>query len=311
MQMCQLRHRLSADDLLVLLAVGRSGRYVTAAEELGINHTTIARRIAALEQSIGGRLLARVAGGWELTDLGREALSAAEAVEVRGPLADGGSRGHANARGRRPDVGDRRLQRLRRRARRRPGADGATRRWRSRSSPRPGARPSSAPVSTSRSSSANRRCTAPRPSGSATTGWVCTARATTSPNTAPRRRGAELAGHPLVYFIDSMLQVDDLDLARTFAPTMRESVTSTNVFVHVEATRAVRRTRSAAVLHGRPARRSGPGAARRGRDPADLLAGDPARDTAPARGGRRRRARSATGCPTSATCCSAACGAAE
>ena len=48
----------------------------------------------------------------------------------------------------------------------------------------------------------------------------------------------DLAAHPLVYFIDSMLQVDDLDLATSFAPTMRESVTSTNVFVHVEATRA-------------------------------------------------------------------------
>jgi DNA-binding transcriptional LysR family regulator len=48
----------------------------------------------------------------------------------------------------------------------------------------------------------------------------------------------ELADHALVYFIDSMLQVDDLDLARSFAPTMRESITSTNVFVHVEATRA-------------------------------------------------------------------------
>src|SRR5215212_4205525 len=74
--------RPSADDLLVLLAVGRSGRYNTAAEELGLNHTTISRRIAALEQSIGGRVLARVAGGWELTDLGREALAAAEAVEL-------------------------------------------------------------------------------------------------------------------------------------------------------------------------------------------------------------------------------------
>src|SRR5881227_3239496 len=73
--------RPSADDLLVLLAVGRSGRYSTAAEELGLNHTTISRRIAALEQSIGGRVLARVGSGWELTDLGREALSAAEAVE--------------------------------------------------------------------------------------------------------------------------------------------------------------------------------------------------------------------------------------
>jgi DNA-binding transcriptional LysR family regulator len=48
----------------------------------------------------------------------------------------------------------------------------------------------------------------------------------------------DLGRHALVYFIDSMLRVDDLDLARTFAPSMRESVTSTNVFVHVEATRA-------------------------------------------------------------------------
>jgi hypothetical protein len=54
----------SADDLLVLLAVGRSGRYNIAADELGLNHTTISRRIAALEQSIGGRVLARVGGGW-------------------------------------------------------------------------------------------------------------------------------------------------------------------------------------------------------------------------------------------------------
>ena len=49
---------------------------------------------------------------------------------------------------------------------------------------------------------------------------------------------ADLARYPLVYFIDSMLQVDDLDMATSFAPAMRESVTSTNVFVHVEATRA-------------------------------------------------------------------------
>lgn len=49
---------------------------------------------------------------------------------------------------------------------------------------------------------------------------------------------ADLSSHPLVYFIDSMLQVDDLDLASSFVPTRPESVTSTNVFVHVEATRA-------------------------------------------------------------------------
>src|SRR6476620_12300635 len=72
--------RPSADDLLVLLAVGRSGRYNSAAEQLGLNHTTISRRIGALEQTIGGRVLARVGSGWELTDLGRQALSAAETV---------------------------------------------------------------------------------------------------------------------------------------------------------------------------------------------------------------------------------------
>ena len=45
-------------------------------------------------------------------------------------------------------------------------------------------------------------------------------------------------GHPLVYFVDSMLQVDDLDAPRRLVPAMRDGLTSTNVFVHVEATRA-------------------------------------------------------------------------
>ena len=49
---------------------------------------------------------------------------------------------------------------------------------------------------------------------------------------------AELTAHPLVYFVDSMLQVDDLDAPRRLVPAMRDGLTSTNVFVHVEATRA-------------------------------------------------------------------------
>jgi DNA-binding transcriptional LysR family regulator len=35
-----------------------------------------------------------------------------------------------------------------------------------------------------------------------------------------------------------MQQVDDLDAPRRLVPTMRDSLSSTNVFVHVEATRA-------------------------------------------------------------------------
>jgi DNA-binding transcriptional LysR family regulator len=48
---------------------------------------------------------------------------------------------------------------------------------------------------------------------------------------------AELTGAPLIYFIESMLQVDALDDARRAVPAMVDAVASTNVFVHVEATR--------------------------------------------------------------------------
>lgn len=48
----------------------------------------------------------------------------------------------------------------------------------------------------------------------------------------------ELMEHQLVYFVDAMLHVDDLDAPRRLVPAMRDGLTSTNVFVHVEATRA-------------------------------------------------------------------------
>jgi DNA-binding transcriptional LysR family regulator len=226
----------SADDLLVLLAVGRSGRYVTAAQELGINHTTIARRIGALERSLGGRLLARVAGGWELTDLGREALVAAEAVESA-------VRSLASADGARSLEGVVRMS----------ATDGFSAYI---------AAPAAADVQRKHPGvaveivAATRRATQQR-SGldiEVVVGEPQVHRAQAirlgdyrlglygshdylAENGTPTSQH-DLARHPLVYFIDSMLQVDDLDLARTCAPAMRESVTSTNVFVHVEATRA-------------------------------------------------------------------------
>ena len=69
------------DDLLVLLTVARLGRFTAAADVLGVNHTTISRRIALLEKAIGGRVLVQTPGGWELTDLGRDLLGPAEAIE--------------------------------------------------------------------------------------------------------------------------------------------------------------------------------------------------------------------------------------
>lgn len=69
------------DDLLILLAVSRSGKFTTAAQALGLNHTTVSRRIAALGKALGGRVLARAAGGWEVTELGAEAVHVAERIE--------------------------------------------------------------------------------------------------------------------------------------------------------------------------------------------------------------------------------------
>jgi DNA-binding transcriptional LysR family regulator len=228
--------RPSADDLLVLLAVGRSGRFVSAADELGINHTTISRRIAALEQSIGGRLLARSAGSWELTELGREALAAAETVEtaVRSLSGPAGSRtlegvvrmsatdgfsayiaapAAAHVQQRHPKVSVEIVAATRRVTQQRSGLD----------------------IEVVVGEPQVHRAEAVR------LGDYCLglygSRDYLAEHGTPSAR-EDLARHPLVYFIDSMLRVDDLDLARTFAPAMRESVTSTNVFVHVEATRA-------------------------------------------------------------------------
>ena len=229
--------RPSADDLLVLLAVGRSGRYTTAAEELGLNHTTISRRIAALEESIGGRVLARVAGGWELTELGREALAAAETVDsairslttdaqgtrslegvVRISATDGFSAyiaapAAAQVQRRHPKVAVEIVAATRRATQQRSGLD----------------------IEVVVGEPQVHRAEAIR------LGDYCLglygAKEYLDEHGAPSSID-DLARFPLVYFIDSMLQVDDLDLAPSFAPAMRESVTSTNVFVHVEATRA-------------------------------------------------------------------------
>ncbi len=71
----------SADDLLILLTVARLGRFSATADALGTTHTTISRRIMALDKQLGGRTLARTQPGWELTTLGSSAVSAAEAIE--------------------------------------------------------------------------------------------------------------------------------------------------------------------------------------------------------------------------------------
>ena len=72
----------SPDDLLILLTVARLGRFNAVAETLGTTHTTISRRVLALDRQLGGRTLERSPNGWELTQLGAAAVEAAESIEA-------------------------------------------------------------------------------------------------------------------------------------------------------------------------------------------------------------------------------------
>ena len=73
--------QISPEDLLTLLAVARLGKFTAAAHSLGLNHTTVSRRIAALEKAYGERLLVASPDGWELSAAGRQLLPVAEDIE--------------------------------------------------------------------------------------------------------------------------------------------------------------------------------------------------------------------------------------
>ncbi|QNN63582.1 substrate-binding domain-containing protein [Leucobacter denitrificans] len=47
-----------------------------------------------------------------------------------------------------------------------------------------------------------------------------------------------LGQHPLIYFADTMLQVDALDMLQDFDVERQETISGSSTFVHVEATRA-------------------------------------------------------------------------
>lgn len=228
------RSGLAADDLLVLLAVARTGRFATAARQLGVTHTTVARRIEALEGALGGRVLVRGAEGWQLTALGERAAAAGEGVSAALTALDAGSAeltgairlsatdgfsafvaapAMATLRRRHPGVSLEVIAQTRQAAVHRSGVD--------------------LEVVVGRPEV--RRAQAVRLAEYAL--GVYASRDYLAEHGTPTTL-ADLAGEPLVYFIESILQVDVLDGARATLPSMIDAVTSTNVFVHVEATRA-------------------------------------------------------------------------
>jgi molybdate transport repressor ModE-like protein len=69
------------NDLRHLLAVAREGSTHAAAKALDVSQPTVQRRLAALEESVGRKLVERHPTGYRLTELGKALLPHAEDVE--------------------------------------------------------------------------------------------------------------------------------------------------------------------------------------------------------------------------------------
>jgi DNA-binding transcriptional LysR family regulator len=69
------------DDLRFFLAVARHASTLAAARALGVNQSTVQRRLATLERRIGAALVKRHPTGYQLTEFGHAILPHAEAVQ--------------------------------------------------------------------------------------------------------------------------------------------------------------------------------------------------------------------------------------
>jgi DNA-binding transcriptional LysR family regulator len=71
------------DDLRVFLEVARQESLSQAARRLGVDHSTVGRRIAQLEYSLDARLFERTARGLRITPLGERLLRSAQEMEAQ------------------------------------------------------------------------------------------------------------------------------------------------------------------------------------------------------------------------------------
>jgi DNA-binding transcriptional LysR family regulator len=228
-----------ADDFRYLIAVARSGTRRSAALDLGVDHTTVSRRIRALEKILNVRLIERGAVGWELTDIGRSVAERAREIEeslqhaVDAAVGDPvGSSLRGRVRVTAPDgfgtlVVAPALARLRMKH---PLLSvellTATRQM--------NLQQSGFDVAIAVGATVNSRLVSelicPYSMGIyATEAYL-------------REHGTPLSiddvrNHPIIFFVDSLLQVGDLDLERHL-PGATAQFMSTNIFAHVEATRA-------------------------------------------------------------------------
>jgi DNA-binding transcriptional LysR family regulator len=76
------------DDIRYFLAVARGGSVRAAAERLGVNHSTVLRRIAQLEERLGAHMFKKLPSGYRLTEAGEEVLELAHQMEASSQLLE-------------------------------------------------------------------------------------------------------------------------------------------------------------------------------------------------------------------------------
>jgi DNA-binding transcriptional LysR family regulator len=84
------------DDLRIFLAVARNGSISGAAKRMNVEHSTVSRRMKALETQLGARLIERKKSGYELTEAGEELKIAASKMEIEALEIEGVLNGQEN-----------------------------------------------------------------------------------------------------------------------------------------------------------------------------------------------------------------------
>lgn len=70
------------DDIRYFLAVAREGSARAAANNLGLNHSTVLRHIGMFEKRLGAQMFEKLPSGYRLTTAGEEVLVLAEQIEA-------------------------------------------------------------------------------------------------------------------------------------------------------------------------------------------------------------------------------------
>lgn len=86
---CAMMHSMDWDDLRYVLAVSRDQSLSLAGSRLGVSHTTVGRRVRAIEDALGVRLFDRTPDAFVTTAAGQDIAEVAEKVEAEIHLLEG------------------------------------------------------------------------------------------------------------------------------------------------------------------------------------------------------------------------------